>query len=379
MVFIVAAVAAEAPSQVTHLVEHRSSGELMYRGQVYTKADSPVVPFTSSRLRESSHACQDESYVTYACDPTKFIGAVGSVMLLVVLAGAMSGLTVGVLSLDTMHLSVLKMEGYVRVMRRSSCVTGACQVDGGATCGGALAAALPIFLNTLINPVASVVFSVTFVVLFGEIVPTALCTGDRQLVIGAACVPLLRVLIRLTYPISYPISVFLNHTVGETASNLAYSRDELKALVQLQHLHNPRAGLTADDVDLLQCVLDLGKRSVRDYMTSVVAITDVAPPDDVPLGSHLLHIQSPDDSVAPTTLVYAHGTGLYPVTNGVCGGTLPYVEVEPATSLSSLLATFLRHPTATIVVVVTLSTTKADKVVVGIVRRQDVPFLERQV
>ncbi|ETW04672.1 hypothetical protein H310_03836 [Aphanomyces invadans] len=381
---IVAAVAAEAPSQVTHLVEHRSSGELMYRGQVYTKADSPVVPFTSSRLRESSHACQDESYVTYACDPTKFIGAVGSVMLLVVLAGAMSGLTVGVLSLDTMHLSVLKMEGSTAARHAAArllpVLTHHRLLLVTLVFMNALAnEALPIFLNTLINPVASVVFSVTFVVLFGEIVPTALCTGDRQLVIGAACVPLLRVLIRLTYPISYPISVFLNHTVGETASNLAYSRDELKALVQLQHLHNPRAGLTADDVDLLQCVLDLGKRSVRDYMTSVVAITDVAPPDDVPLGSHLLHIQSPDDSVAPTTLVYAHGTGLYPVTNGVCGGTLPYVEVEPATSLSSLLATFLRHPTATIVVVVTLSTTKADKVVVGIVRRQDVPFLERQV
>ncbi|KAF0718757.1 hypothetical protein AaE_010560 [Aphanomyces astaci] len=362
-------VAATVEVPMLHHVEQLPTGQLFYNGHTYTMASNVVSGVLSASILPPQ-GCEDDTYLVYACNPSKFIGAVCCVVVFVILAGAMSGLTVGVLSLDTMHLSVLKMEG---------CVRYATQVPDRSERGCAVASAneaLPIFLNTLINPVASVVFSVTFVVLFGEIVPTALCTGDRQLVIGAACVPLLRGLIRMTYPISYPISVLLNRTVGETSSNLTYSRDELKALVQLQYERNPRAGLTSDDVDLLQCVLELGKCTVQDCMTPAAPIEDAvaSPPSGVPLGSHLL-----DEGASPvtsdSTLIYAHKTGLYPVLDGVCGDKMPCMQVEPSTPLSSLLALFLRHPYVTTVLVVTTPSQDSDKEanpldgVVGIVRR----------
>ncbi|RHZ22495.1 hypothetical protein DYB31_013182 [Aphanomyces astaci] len=368
-------VAATVEVPMLHHVEQLPTGQLFYNGHTYTMASNVVSGVLSASILPPQ-GCEDDTYLVYACNPSKFIGAVCCVVVFVILAGAMSGLTVGVLSLDTMHLSVspTARNAAARLLpvlsqHRLLLVT--------LVFMNALAnEALPIFLNTLINPVASVVFSVTFVVLFGEIVPTALCTGDRQLVIGAACVPLLRGLIRMTYPISYPISVLLNRTVGETSSNLTYSRDELKALVQLQYERNPRAGLTSDDVDLLQCVLELGKCTVQDCMTPAAPIEDAvaSPPSGVPLGSHLL-----DEGASPvtsdSTLIYAHKTGLYPVLDGVCGDKMPCMQVEPSTPLSSLLALFLRHPYVTTVLVVTTPSQDSDKEanpldgVVGIVRR----------
>ncbi|RHY44523.1 hypothetical protein DYB30_012830 [Aphanomyces astaci] len=333
-------VAATVEVPMLHHVEQLPTGQLFYNGHTYTMASNVVSGVLSASILPPQ-GCEDDTYLVYACNPSKFIGAVCCVVVFVILAGAMSGLTVGVLSLDTMHLSVspTARNAAARLLpvlsqHRLLLVT--------LVFMNALAnEALPIFLNTLINPVASVVFSVT-----------------------------------MTYPISYPISVLLNRTVGETSSNLTYSRDELKALVQLQYERNPRAGLTSDDVDLLQCVLELGKCTVQDCMTPAAPIEDAvaSPPSGVPLGSHLL-----DEGASPvtsdSTLIYAHKTGLYPVLDGVCGDKMPCMQVEPSTPLSSLLALFLRHPYVTTVLVVTTPSQDSDKEanpldgVVGIVRR----------
>ncbi|RHZ02608.1 hypothetical protein DYB35_013465, partial [Aphanomyces astaci] len=340
-------VAATVEVPMLHHVEQLPTGQLFYNGHTYTMASNVVSGVLSASILPPQ-GCEDDTYLVYACNPSKFIGAVCCVVVFVILAGAMSGLTVGVLSLDTMHLSVspTARNAAARLLpvlsqHRLLLVT--------LVFMNALAnEALPIFLNTLINPVASVVFSVT-----------------------------------MTYPISYPISVLLNRTVGETSSNLTYSRDELKALVQLQYERNPRAGLTSDDVDLLQCVLELGKCTVQDCMTPAAPIEDAvaSPPSGVPLGSHLL-----DEGASPvtldSTLIYAHKTGLYPVLDGVCGDKMPCMQVEPSTPLSSLLALFLRHPHATTVLVVTTPSQESDKEanpldgVVGIVRRAHLPVFQ---
>ncbi|KAG9410914.1 hypothetical protein AC1031_018941 [Aphanomyces cochlioides] len=255
----VAVVAKRLPPVYLHRVEQLSDGSLFYRGQTYV------------RVQESLVSCEDAPYLAYDCSPTKFATAIVCVAILVCLAGIMSGLTVGVLSLDKMHLTILRMEGSPTARAAAARLLPLLRnhriVLVTLVLMNALAnEALPIFLNTLINPVASVVFSVTVVVVFGEIVPTALCTGDRQLVIGAACVPLLQMFIRLAYPIAYPLALALNRTVGESSSNMQYSRNELKAMIQLQYEANPRAELSPDDVALLHGMLELGKLTAKSVM-----------------------------------------------------------------------------------------------------------------
>ncbi|KAF0699888.1 Aste57867_9564 [Aphanomyces stellatus] len=340
LVPVLATILGTAAVSATSHLQHLPNGRLLYRGDVYIKESSVAAP--------PLHSCDDDMYLTYACAPTKYMTAVVSVFLLVCLAGAMSGLTVGVLSLDKLHLTVLKMEGsatsQVAAARLLPVLRNHRLVLVTLVIMNALAnEALPIFLNTLINPIASVVFSVTFVVLFGEIVPTALCTGERQLVIGAACVPLLQGLIRLAYPIAYPISVLLHYTVGECSSNMHYSRNELKALVHLQHLHNPRAGLSLDDVDLIHAILDLGNHTAQHAMAHATApLTPSLRPPDVPDSS--LQVTLPDNR-----LRFVHRATLFEVPTP---GVRTCLRVGPDMPLSTVLKRWLQRPDYSTVVLV---------------------------
>ena len=75
--------------------------------------------------------------------------------------------------------------------------------------------ALPIFLHKIVPEFLAIVISVSLVLLFGEIIPQAYCTGPYQVKIAAYVAPLTKALMYGTYPISYPISLLLDHLLGE--------------------------------------------------------------------------------------------------------------------------------------------------------------------
>ncbi|KAF4757414.1 hypothetical protein FOZ63_009800 [Perkinsus olseni] len=52
--------------------------------------------------------------------------------------------------------------------------------------------ALPLFLDQIVPPYMAVLVSVTLVLVFGEIIPSAVFTGPNQLSIGAAFSPLVK-------------------------------------------------------------------------------------------------------------------------------------------------------------------------------------------
>ena len=63
--------------------------------------------------------------------------------------------------------------------------------------------ALPLFLNELVSPVYAVLLSVTLVLVIGEILPSAICTGPRQVQYDTT--PLRSTV--LEYEYSYPSSI----------------------------------------------------------------------------------------------------------------------------------------------------------------------------
>jgi metal transporter CNNM len=99
--------------------------------------------------------------------------------------------------------------------------------------------ALPVFLSRLMPETHAIILSVTCVLLFGEILPSAVFTGKAQLAIAAALVPLVRCLIVLSSPIAWPISKVLDWLLGEDHDVTRYKRKELKALVALQQNKHP--------------------------------------------------------------------------------------------------------------------------------------------
>jgi CBS domain containing-hemolysin-like protein len=368
-------------------VERLDDSRLFHRGDIYVKLKNI---HDASPHRE----CKDDLYLIYSCNPPKYIFSIVCVIALVILAGAMAGLTVGILSLNKLHLSVLVREGKSSSQRAAAArllplLSQHRVLLVTLVLMNALAnEALPIFLNTLINPVASVVFSVTIVVLFGEIVPTALCTGEQQILIGASCVPLLEMLMRLTYPIAYPIAVLLKLTVGEPPEMQRYSRNELKVLLSLQDL-------PTEDLSLLHGILHAGEYAVQDVMARVETIDDdddddefhkiIAVPDakdawtvptsDFGLPSLYWHVST---RTLSTKTTHAPSAAVHRATTTTTTNTMPgtstissrdafeavssFVQIEASAGVTRLFMEMLRRA-ATIAVVVNDTTNK----VVGMV------------
>lgn len=100
---------------------------------------------------------------------------------LTVLAGLMSGLTLGLMSLDQVELEVLKRSGSRREQKYAAAIA---PVVSNAhfllvtllLCNACAMEALPLFLDSLANPVTAIVISVTAVLVFGEVLPQAVCS-----------------------------------------------------------------------------------------------------------------------------------------------------------------------------------------------------------
>jgi metal transporter CNNM len=115
--------------------------------------------------------------------------------------------------------------------------------------------ALPLFLDKVVpNPIYALLLSVTFVLIFGEIVPSAILTGPNQLYFAAKFVPMVRVVKKILYPISYPIAKLLDKIVGEEEEDDTYNRAEVKALAKYLEKEN---ALKKDEVNLVHGAISL--------------------------------------------------------------------------------------------------------------------------
>jgi hypothetical protein len=93
--------------------------------------------------------------------------------------------------------------------------------------------ALPIFLDALLPSWAAILVSVTVVLIFGEIIPSAIFTGPNQLRIAAALAPLVYALIAIASPVAYPLAVGLDQLLGDSHTQSQFKRQELRAIMKM--------------------------------------------------------------------------------------------------------------------------------------------------
>ena len=133
--------------------------------------------YTVCRLTSSDDTSGDEQlpradFIIYCC----------TAVFLVLMAGLMSGLTLGLMSLDEVDLEVLKRSG---TTKQKACAARILPVIANPhrllvtllVCNAVAAEALPLVLDRLTDPITAVVLSVTVVLLFGEIIPQAACSA----------------------------------------------------------------------------------------------------------------------------------------------------------------------------------------------------------
>jgi len=169
-------------------------------------------------------------------DSPLFWTYIGICVALTLGAGLMSGLTLGLLSLDTNALTVLVRSGSTIERRRAARLLPLVRrrhwllvtlLLANAVC----MEALPIFLDAVADVVVAVLVSVTAVLIFGEIVPQAVCSRFG-LAIGSFCAYLVWALMVATAPLSWPIGQLLDALFGHTHSTF-YGRAQLSELIQL--------------------------------------------------------------------------------------------------------------------------------------------------
>ncbi|XP_021890434.1 DUF21 domain-containing protein At2g14520-like isoform X3 [Carica papaya] len=239
------------------------------------------------------------------CEPSFFIWIV-IVTGLVLFAGLMSGLTLGLMSMSLVDLEVLAKSGtptdqkhatkILPVVRRQHLLLCTLLI-----CNAAAMEALPIFLDSLVAAWGAILISVTLILLFGEIIPQAVCSR-YGLAIGAKLAPFVRVLVWICFPVAYPISkvkfnfslpcrlVLLNQEFDSSGEYLItglvlhqlldfllgeghdalFRRAELKTLVDLHGNEAGKGGeLTRDETTIIAGALELAEKTARDAMTPI--------------------------------------------------------------------------------------------------------------
>ena len=226
--------------------EYDAESDLItFKGQTYTKYSEPMAESVmGSKRRSSDYAFH--VFCTFAC---------------ILFAGLAAGLTMGLVSLDPFDMKILmeanEADCLTEVEREELRKEKACAENlyplvsrhhlllvTLLLMNSIANEALPLFLNEIVPPAMALVLSVTAVLIFGEILPSAIFTGPNQLTIGSALAPLVWFFIYCFWIVSYPISLVLDKMLGEEHKG-RYNKAEFRALINL-HNEATEADATAE-------------------------------------------------------------------------------------------------------------------------------------
>ncbi|XP_060601347.1 uncharacterized protein LOC132754699 [Ruditapes philippinarum] len=232
----------------------------------FVSEDKVVCNGTTYKLPDSKLDIHDKSFWIY----------LAIYVALVLAAGLMSGLTMGLLSLDMMTLKVLKDGGtpsekkhaqrIIPIVKRHHLLLVTLLLGNAAA-----VEAMPIFLDRISDPVTAILVSVTAVLIFGEVIPQAICTRFG-LAIGSSLAPLVYLLMGLFFVIAWPLSKLLDCMLGKDHDTF-YRRAQLKVLVDLhgdpgEHLAHPES-LSKDEVMIIKGALDMKSKTAKDAMVPI--------------------------------------------------------------------------------------------------------------
>ena len=121
---------------------------------------------------------------------------------------------------------------------------------------------LSIIMADLTSGVAGLLISTGIVLVFGEVIPQAVCSR-YALVIGAHTMWILMLFVILTFPISFPLSAILDKLLGEEVGS-NYNKNKMKQLFQIYEEQNL---LDANERKILSGALDLREKTIISVMT----------------------------------------------------------------------------------------------------------------
>jgi len=186
-------------------------------------------------------------------------------VVLVIFSALFSGLTLGLLSLDTHSLRRRAKHGDTE-----AAVIYPIRVKGNLLLttlllgNVAVNTTLSIFLGSIAPGLVAGLIATTLIVLFGEILPQAIISR-HALWFGSRTMWFTKVAIVVFYPVAWPIAKLLDHFLGSELPAI-YSNKELMDIIS-EHEDSEHSPIDADEERIVHGALQFSHLRVREVMT----------------------------------------------------------------------------------------------------------------
>ncbi|CAH0368329.1 unnamed protein product [Pelagomonas calceolata] len=258
------------------------------------------------------------------------------VFVMVFLSAMFSGLTLGLLGLDKTGLEIV-MGGGSPQERADAKVIYPIREDGNRLLctlllgNVAVNALLSITLADIASSLIGFFASTALIVIFGEILPQALCSR-YALRVGASSMPLVKFFLIILAPVAVPLAKVLDYFLEEDVGTV-HTKNEMMHYLKL---HAKRGGLDNESGLVMRGALEMKEKRVREVMT--------------PLEDVYMLPESTRLSFKVVREIFEQGFSRVPVFRGerqrIVGllfvKDLIFVDPEDETALTSLLGIFAR-------------------------------------
>ncbi|XP_061453685.1 metal transporter CNNM4-like [Rhineura floridana] len=189
-------------------------------------------------------------------------------LILLGLSGMFSGLNLGLMALDPMELRIVQNCGTAKEKKYATMIEPIRRQGNYLLCSLLLGNVLvnssfTILFDAMVGAsVVAIVASTAGIVLFGEIIPQALCSR-HGLAVGAKTIVITKFVMLLTFPLSYPISKLLDYLLGQEMGP-RYNREKLMEMLKLTE---PYIDLLKQEMNIIQGALELRTKTVEYVMT----------------------------------------------------------------------------------------------------------------
>lgn len=187
------------------------------------------------------------------------------VVLLVLLSGIFSGLTLGFFTLNLGELERKAKLGDTRAtkildVRRNGNLLLCTLLLGNVAVNSCLA----VFLGTIASGVMAAFMSTTIIVIFGEILPQAIFSR-YALTVGYYSVWLVKIFRFILYPITAPLAKTLDKLLGKEL-DAVWSKREIRAIIS-DHKNSVDSSIDADEERIAHGALTFSTITAREVMT----------------------------------------------------------------------------------------------------------------
>ena len=190
------------------------------------------------------------------------------IIILICMSGLFSGLNLGLMSLDPTTLKLVMESGSKRQKIYAKLIYRVRKYGNYLLCtlllGNVLVnSTLAILLESVLGSgVYAVVASTIVIVIFGEIIPQAICSR-YGLMIGAYTIWLTYFFMVVTFPLSFPISIILHFILGKEIGAV-YTREHFLGLLKVTEDHH---NIGKDEVQIISGALCFKEKTAEDVMT----------------------------------------------------------------------------------------------------------------